>query len=190
MTPVGMHNELTNLLPLERQRALTREYFLRLSIVGVVLLTLLALIAAALLLPTYVYLSKSMGAEEARLAAIESALSATNGASLSERLSALTKNAALLTALSDAPSASGIVRTALAVPRPGIKLSGLIYTPSAAKAAGGTLAVSGIAATRDALRNYQLALQGSPFVLTAALPVSAYAKDSDITFAITITLAP
>ncbi len=183
-----MHNELTNLLPLERQRALTREYFVRLSIVGIVLLNLLVLSAAMLLFPTYVYLSKSMSAEEMRLATIESTLSATNEASLSERLSALTKDAALLTTLADAPSASATVRAALAVPRPGIALSGLVYTPPAAS--NGSLVVSGTAATRDALRNYQLALEGAPFALVAALPVSAYAKDSDITFTITITLAP
>ena len=101
MIRTGMYNELTNLLPLERQRALAREYVVRLSIVGVVLLTVLTLIAAALLFPTYVYLSKSMSAEEARLAAIESALSSTNEASLSARLTALTKDAALLTALAE-----------------------------------------------------------------------------------------
>jgi len=52
------------------------------------------------------------------------------------------------------------------------------------------LSVSGTAANREALRTYQLALQGAPFTLTAALPVSAYAKDSDIAFTITITLSP
>jgi len=48
----------------------------------------------------------------------------------------------------------------------------------------------GIAATRDALRNYQIALQNAAFARAADLPVSAYAKDSNISFNITITLKP
>ena len=77
----------------------------------------------------------------------------------------------------------------LVIPRPGIVLSGFDYEPSVGKSAG-TLAVSGTATTRDALRNYQLALEGASFARSADLPVSAYAKDTDITFTITVTLTP
>ena len=185
-----MHNELTNLLPFDRQRALARDYLLRLGVVGTILVTTLVLIAALLLLPTYVFLSKSMDAEEKRLATIESTLSAINGSELSARLSALTSDARILTALADAPSASATIREALAVSRPGISLTGLVYTPENAETSGGTLSIAGTAATRDALRNYQLALQDAVFARTAVLPVSAYAKDSDIAFTITVTLAP
>ena len=185
-----MHNELTNLLPFERQRALSREYFLRLGMVGIILVNILVLIAALLLFPTYVFLSKSMSAEQKRLATLESTLSATSDSVLSMRLYALMSDATTLTALADAPSASATMRSALAVSRFGIALAGLVYTPGSTEAFGGTLAISGTAATRDALRNYQLALQGAAFARTAVLPVSAYAKDSDIAFTITVTLAP
>ena len=100
-----------------------------------------------------------------------------------------TRDAAALNALADIPSASGIFRTVLAVSRPGITLSGFAYTPAGDKAPR-VLILSGAAATRDALRSYQLALQGASFALSATLPVSAYAKDTDIAFAITVTLAP
>ncbi len=49
------------------------------------------------------------------------------------------------------------------------------------------MTVSGMAATRDALRQYATALGGLPYVSKADLPISAYAKDSDITFTITLT---
>ena len=109
---------------------------------------------------------------------------------LSVRLSALKSNVGALAALARAPSASAIARSALAIPRPGIALSGFEYAPRTADARQGTLIVSGIAATRDALRNYQLALERAPFARSASLPVSTYAKDSNIAFAITVTLAP
>lgn len=184
-----MQNEFTNLLPPERQRALARDYYLRLGVVVIILLSILIFAAAVMLLPTYVFLTQSMSAKGARLATIESSLSSANEKELSARLAALASDAEILTALASTPSASRIIRTALAVPRPGVTLSGFGYTP-AVKKVPGTLTISGIAATRDALRSYQLALQGAAFALSAVLPVSAYAKDNNITFVITVTLSP
>lgn len=184
-----MNNELTNLLPFRRQRALSRDYFLRLGVVGAVLLGILVFASAILLVPMYVFLADAVRVKEASLASIESALSSADEKALSARLAALTNDAATLTALAGAPSVSTIIRAVISVSRPGIALSGFAYTPAANKIPG-TLALSGTAATRDALRTYQLALQGAPFALSATLPVSAYAKDTDIAFTITITLAP
>lgn len=184
-----MRNELTNLLPHGRQRAIRRDYFIRLSVVIILVVTALSLAAAVLLLPTYVFLAASESAGKAHLASIESALSSSDDSALSAQLSALSRNAAILSALADAPSASSIMRAILAISHPGIILSGFIYSPATDKSQS-TLAISGVAATRDALRNYQLTLQGAPFARSADLPVSAYAKDSAITFTITVTLAP
>ncbi len=184
-----MNDILTNLLPPERERALSRSYSLRFGVVVALLLTALALIAALLALPTYVFLSKSAAAKEAHLANIESVLSPADEKALAAHLAALSSDAAILIALGRAPSASATIRAALSVPRPGISLSGFAYTPAALKNPG-KLAVSGVAATRDALRNYQIALSSTPFAASADLPVSAYAKDADIAFTITMTLAP
>jgi len=184
-----MQNELTNLLPPERQRALARAYVVRMGVVGIVLISALMLVATMLLVPAYVLLTKSTSAKEARLTSMEAALSSEDEKELSARLAALTQDTATLAALRDAPSASGIMRSVLAVARPGVTLSGFVYTPTADKTLG-TLAISGTATTRDGLRNYQLALQNAPFARFATLPISAYAKDTDIAFTITITLAP
>ncbi|MDD2657156.1 MAG: hypothetical protein PHD04_00640 [Candidatus Pacebacteria bacterium] len=184
-----MTDDLTNLLPSERRAALSRDYLVRLSVVASVFVAVLVLVAIVLLIPTYVFLRESSRAKTERLATIEATFSSSDEASLSTRLTTLSQNAATLTALAEAPSASGIIRSVLAVARPGISLSSLAYTPRALSAPS-TLAVSGVARTRDTLRTYQLALQRSPLARSADLPVSAYAKDSDITFTITITLAP
>ncbi len=181
--------EPTNLLPPERQRAIFRNYLMRFSVVAAFLTVALVCAAALLLLPTYVFLAKSSVAKKGHLASIESALSAADEASLSARLSALASDATQLSALRDAPSGSAVIRQALAVPHPGVILSGFTYTPTAPKKPG-TLAISGTAATRGALRAYQLALQSTAFATSADVPVSAYAKDTDIAFAITVTLAP
>jgi hypothetical protein len=184
-----MYNELTNLLPPERKRALSWDYRLRVSVVAVMLMTALTLAAAVLLLPTYVLLSGNANAKKEHLAGITSTFTSAEEAVLSARLVSLASNAAALATLLKSPSISATIRDVLVVGRPGITLSGFSYIPPSGKSSG-TLTVSGTSKTRDALRNYQLALQVAPFVQSASLPVSAYAKDTDIAFVVTVTLSP
>ena len=177
------------MLPPERLKAICRNYSIRASVVAIVLVTALVLASAILLLPTYVLLAKSIVAKEKHLANIESSFSSADEAELTIRLSALSDNAKILSTLGNAPSASVIIRDALAVPHTGIILSGLAYTPVAGKNSA-TLAISGMASSRDALHNYQTVLQSAAFAASVSLPVSAYAKDTDISFTITMTLKP
>lgn len=184
-----MSSELTNLLPQERQGRIVREYCLHFGVVATLVLSLLVCVAGVLLFPTYVLLSANETAKEMRLANITSKLSSADEVTLSSRLAILSSNANALVSLSDRPSASLLVHTVLAVPRPGILLTGLSHTVATAKTPG-TLTLSGTAATRDALRSYQLALQKAPFARSAELPVSVYAKDANIPFTVTLSLRP
>src|SRR3990167_10196014 len=131
-----MHNELTNLLPPERQRALSRGYLARSITVIVFMGIALILIAAALLLPSYVLLAKNEHTKKDYLANSKSAISSAEEKDLSTRLSVLSANTAALIALGKAPSASSAVRTMLALPRPGIALSDFSYTSAAGKKPG------------------------------------------------------
>lgn len=184
-----MNNELTNMLPLERRRALVRDYSLRIGVVAAILVTVLVASSAILLLPTYSFLTDSIAIKEEHLANIESTFSSADEAALSVRLSALYDDASILSKLKDAPSMSAIIREILNIPHAKIVLSGFVYAPAVGKNLG-TLIISGTAASRDSLRNYQMALQSEPFASSVALPVSAYARDTDIAFTITVTLAP
>ena len=184
-----MDTNRINLLPPERQRALSRGYVARLGVVAAFTVTALACVAGILLVPTYVFLTQSAAAKEERLANIESVLAAADEQELSAHLAALSGDAAALVALGSAASGSSVLRAALAVSRPGVALSGFAYAPATAKAPG-TLSISGTAATRDALRRYQIALSGASFAASADLPVSAYAKDINISFTVAVTLRP
>ncbi len=183
-----MQDERINLLPPERRRVLFREYLLRLAVVATALFTILVVVAGALLIPTYVFLSGSAESKKTRLASIESSLSSIDEESLSARLTALSQNAMTLIELADAPSASKMIRDILSIPRPGISVTGFSYSPKNEKTPA-TLLVSGNALTRDALRGYQLAVQDSSLVRSATLPVSVYAKDANLPFTISVTLA-
>lgn len=185
-----MHNVKTNLLPRERRSALRRGYFIRLGVVGALLITALTLVSAVLLVPTYLFLKRSADTKQTRLVNIETALSASDEPSLAAHLTALSDNIATLATLANIPSASAVIRKALTIPHPDVTLSGFVYTPASTSGSNGMLAITGTAATRNALRTYQLALRASPLVLSVDLPVSAYAMDTNSAFTATLTLAP
>ena len=184
-----MHNLLTNLLPPERLANVRREYFLRLGVVATMLAACLVVVAAALLVPTYVYLSATMEAKANRLAGVEKTLSSSEESALSARLATLAEDAATLSKLKGSASATETVRAALEVAHPGVSLTGVNYVAAAGKSPA-TVALTGTAKNRDALRSYQLALQGASFVKSADLPVSVFAKSTDIEFTVTLTLRP
>lgn len=187
-------DELTNLLPLERQKTLRHYYFIRVGVVGTLLFVALLGAASVLLLPTYVLLSQTEASKQAILHSAATALSSSDEQSLSARLLALTENAKMLASLGASASVSTRFATLLAAPRVGITISGLTYIAGtgqkgSAKPIPATMTIVGTSATRDTLRNYQLALQSVPFVAAAVLPVSAYAQSTDIPFTISLTLS-
>ena len=182
-------DDSTNLLPPERLRRLRRDYYLRLAVLVLISLTFLIVAYAALMVPTYLYLARTASTERTHLSAIEASQSSSDQASLTARLAALSNDAATLIALGSTTPAVGLVQELLTVPHTGVTLSSMRYTPAVGKNAG-TLDLSGTAATRGALQQYQLALESAPFAAAVDLPVSAYAKDTDIPFAITVTLRP
>jgi Tfp pilus assembly protein PilN len=193
-----MRYSTTDLLPIDRQRTLRRQYFMRLGVIGVLCLIFLTVVATALLFPTYVYLTQSRRAKEERLTLVQQELSSGEETALSSRLAALGKNAETLAALDKEVSVSDVVRSALNVSRTGIVITTIVYSPgstivggpTAPKNAPRTLSISGIATTRNALRTYQLAMQNAAFAKSVDLPVAAYAKETDASFTITVTLAP
>jgi hypothetical protein len=184
-----MSNNTMNLLPEARQRALAREYYMRISVVALLLVTSLALVSMVLLVPMSILLANTAREKEAHLAALQSELALSEESALALRLQVLSDEMAKLSALANAPSASETIRSVLFVPHLGVKLSGFSYAPALGKSPG-NVELNGVAATRDELRTYQLALARAPSVRGVNLPVSAFAKDSDIPFTIDLTLAP
>ncbi len=182
-----MRNQLTDLLPRSRRKALAREYRYRLATVAISTFIALIFTAAALLLPTYVFLTRSIAAKQARLTGIQSTLASNDEVAISARLAALSSDAKELSALAAQPSPSKILQEMLAIPHPYVPIVGFSYKPAQGKSPA-TLSITGVAASRNALRAYQIALQDAPFVVSADLPVSAYAKDTDISFIITLSL--
>ena len=181
MTP-----ELTNLLPPERVRSFRRLYFLRLLTVGVALLAGVVLVHGVLLLPSYLYLNQQIAERKELLASLSATLAGSEEREVSARVTQLMEDATYLARLQGAPTASWALRSILEIPRPGISLTGFTFSPAQGEGEARVL-LSGTAATRESLRRYDEALGAEPYVTSTNLPISAYAKESDIDFTITLT---
>jgi Tfp pilus assembly protein PilN len=176
---------LTNLLPADAARAVRRGYFMRLAGVIVIALSLLLVVHALLLLPSYIYLKREVADRTQHLAQLDQALAQDSDKQAAQRLTAIRDNAAYLETLSAIPTSSGAVRLVLSVPHAGVTLSGFSYGPTP-DGKQQSMRVTGTAATRDALRNYDLALSSVPWASSVDLPISAYASESNISFSLTI----
>lgn len=185
----SMQVNLTNLLPEVRQRLLAREYRFRLGVVILAVATALVVVAGIFLIPTYIFVAENVVVQQTRLASIDATFVKADGPALSKHLTALSGEVVVLLGLKSGVAVTKTIASILTVPRPGVVLSEFLYTAATGKNKA-TFSISGTATTRDTLRNYQLALQSMPFIAAADLPISAYAKDSDIAFTITTTLTP
>lgn len=181
-----MTADLTNLLPERRRKFLAREYLFRLGVVAVWLMIVLVLIHGLLLVPSYLYANQQLRSREAQLIALQTAGGGATEQELKGRVEALETRAKQLAALSTQTSASGAVRAVLAAPRPGIRIHGFTYAPSASPE-GNRMTLNGTAATRESLRAYLSTLDALPYIAKAELPISAYAEVSNIGFTITLT---
>lgn len=180
-----MNSELTNLLPPSFIRDLRQGYFLRVITVAIVLAVSLVIVHGLLLIPSYLYTSARVASEKNELSAITNSLQTSEEKQATDRISTLRANATYLGRLSTLPTASAAVRALLAVPHSGIRLAGFTY--NAPGTTPGKMTITGVASTRDSLRLYTLSLQQLSFISTVDLPISAYAKESNIPFTITLT---
>lgn len=180
-----MELELTNLLPEERIRSLRRVYFFRLGVVAVLLLSGVTIVHGVLLLPSYMYLRNEVEERAASLVALTTTLAGSEEKEISTRVAVLAEDSAHLARLASVPKASAAIRKITALPRPGIRLTGFSFVPK--EGTESTMSVSGVATTREALRTFEQSLADQPFITSADLPISAYAKERDISFTITLT---
>lgn len=175
-----------NLLPQGRQRTLAREYLFRLGTVALALIAGVIVIHGVLLLPTYLYVGQEVNARQAELSSLVEASRAANQGEVGARIGALTITAQKLAELGARSTGSGALAQVLAVPRSGVTLNAFTFAPASADGEA-RMILSGTAANRDALRRYRETLAAQPSITKADLPISAYAKETDIEFTITLT---
>ena len=180
-------SELSNLLPAAKSRALRREYFVRLATVALALATILVVIHGILLAPAYLYAHTQATREQADLDRINNSASSAQERAVNAQIQGVQADITYLGRLGSQATASGAIRAILAVPHPGIALTGFTFTAPTEASKDAQMTVTGTASTRDALRAYVSSLGQLQYVSKADLPISAYAKDSAIPFTVTLT---
>ncbi len=175
-----------NLLPESRKKELSRLYYTRLAVVGTLLFSGVFAIHAALTVPTTLHFLQEIKDQTILLAGLGEQLAGSGEKEVSARVKTLNDTGAQLVHTATIGTASGAVRAIINVPHPGVRITGLSFT------AGTTddkkqMKVVGTAASRESLRSYAAALGAVPYISTADLPISAYAKETDIDFAILLT---
>jgi Tfp pilus assembly protein PilN len=181
-----MHLEQVNLLPEQRVRSLHREYFARLSVSALLLVSVVVVLAGVMLIPTHVFLQGAILERSKTLAAFSHEVASAEEMAFDARLASLSESTRRITELSSKVSPSRMFAEILSVPRANVVLTGFGFNTAAKE--GQVVTINGRARTRSDLRAYQLVLQGMPFAENASLPVSAYAKETDIDFVITVVL--
>jgi hypothetical protein len=181
-----MKNELTNLIPRDRRKAVDSLYTIRLWSVAILFLSFLVVSAVLLRIPLYIYQYQQVQTQKHDLEMLTSRLQASQGQSVTSRFKTLNDNIAYMSRLATSSQATAATAAILNVPHPGIVISGLSYSPST-KGTDGKMTLTGTAATRTSLHQYIDALSGQPYVKNVDLPISAYAKENDIPFTTTIS---
>lgn len=179
-----MSSDHTNLLPEDRARALKHLYFFRLATVAVLIFAAVAIVHGVLLLPSYLLVRAQVDERTQELSVLTQTLASTEEKEISARVTALASTSAYLARHGKSPKVSTAVAALIQVPREGVRLRGFSYAPNAQ---GAQMTVSGVAATRESLRRYEQALSSLSYIKTVELPISAYAKESNIDFVITLT---
>lgn len=183
-----MSHDVTNFLPVDKQRAFRRGYFLRLGVLALFLCAFLVLAHGVLLVPSYLYAKDLQAQAQSQLSARSLAALEEGEEGIPARVERLEAQAEMLAQFFASPTATERLNEVLEVPSAGIVLSTLSIDMTSG--GEGRMRVAGNAVSREGLREYYLALSALPFVAQADLPLSAYAKETDIDFAIDITIAP
>ena len=182
-----MYPELTNLVPLSVRKSFRTEYFIRLATVAVLLLVVLVVAQGVFLLPSYLYERMLISARTQELQKLTATIGSGPEQQAQDQVQALGSESAYLLGMQKSATASKTIQAVLAVPHTDILISGIIFEQATPTVPTRTLQLTGIAHTREALRAFDAALSALPFVSNADLPISSYAKDTDIPFTITLT---
>jgi len=182
-----MENKYINLLPASRLRTIRRDYFMRVISIAVLFTALLIIVFGILQVPTYTYLKHETVIQNQKLDSLKAQLATQNVQDTKKRLHDLNTNTIFLTGLSNVPMTSSAIRAALSVNHTGVKILRLTYTATVSKIKGSEkMTLFGTASTRSALQKYKRALQAKSFINRVDLPVDSYAKDTDISFTMTL----
>lgn len=176
---------MINLIPPQGRAALRHEYLLRIGSVGAFLLSGAFLIGAVLLAPTYVLTSSQVTGARGQSSEMEETKRAFDSAFGEIRVANT-----IMAQLRKTDTLTPITKTleeAVRVAPPGIRFNGF----SLDRKNGGLsqIVIQGVADTRRTLASFKTTLEASDTFEEAVIPISDLARETELPFAITVTLS-
>lgn len=174
-----------NLLPDSRKKVLAQLYLVRLVVVASLVIAGVLCVHVALMAPNYLHARQERITQEAALLGIGEALSGTEEKQVSDRVKALNDSATYLVQAAASPRVSKAIRAVSEVPHTGVRVTGFSFT-GAQGSQPARMTISGVASSRATLREYVATLKTLPYVSSVDIPIGAYAKETDISFTVTL----
>lgn len=177
---------MINLLPPTAKRAVVREYWMRVVVVWVLLLSFGMAIVAALQVPSYVLLSSQLTAYQSEYS---NAQAKKNDYEAAEgEVTAINTLAQHVSAVAFESSATAIIDELDMLSGPTVALQGFDVVQE--KGVVKEIMISGIADDRSSLATFSDRVAASDHFIEANVPISNLARDKDITFQIEVIPAP
>jgi hypothetical protein len=171
---------MINLIPPDGKRTVRKEYIARVASVWLFIAALAIASGALMLFPTYILVAQQLTIDASNAVSDEAYNQALKELNLAQAL------ATKLAAPQRGVPAADILAHAEDALEDGVVLRGISI-----ESVGGVPSVQavGTAQTRELLRRFIANLESDPFFTDASVPVSDLARDVDLVFTLTLTLA-
>ncbi|MEK7170654.1 MAG: hypothetical protein AAB767_05185 [Patescibacteria group bacterium] len=178
---------MSNLLPQTEKETIRREYRIRLAIVALWLLFAAVSIASALLIPSYFLSSQKEKAASERFETLSANVRKENAAAIDSILSGAQSRLSLLSRIPPKVFFHEALTQVVSVKGSKISVEEISFT----EGEDGTwkFIIRGRAGNRSALLSYAKALERAGIFKKADVPISDFAKDTDIAFSLLATSA-
>lgn len=176
---------MINLIPPDARTRITTEYWARVVTVWLFLLAVAAVLAGAFLLPSYVLVTSQVRSFAVEAEAAKASVAHSDGTA--RVLVIAGDQARLLREGEQMRRFTDLMAAVSAAAGAGIDIRE--YSFSRAAGVVTPVQVGGVAATRQSLAVFRDALRAEPTFAAVDLPISNFAKDRDIEFSLSLTIA-
>lgn len=176
---------MINLIPPAAKRAMKREYWMRVGVVWLMLLTAVIMVAAALTTPAFVLVSTQLQAYESQMQTAEAA--ADEQQRLVEEVKLSNQQAQVAYTIGSVQHIIPYLSRVTELSGSSIELQQVSAKRNEARVVE-TIEVAGTAATRQSLTAFSQALEFDPLFDEAKVPLSNLAEQEDISFMLSISV--
>lgn len=178
------YNPIVNVLPEEEKVLINKEYWKRLSIVLINILSLIIFISILLLLPSYFFSNTKERISEERLDSFNFINKDISDLNLDTTIKDINKKIELIDTFKQGYLLSDDILNPLLSSRPeGIIFTQLLY--STRKDKNLVIEIHGNAYDRATLRNFKTIIDSSPNIASSSLPINNYLEKTNLDFNIT-----